>query len=307
MGAGSSAPAVDPMASFTPTTFLALEELVAATLPDSILALLPITAMAVGIACLLAQIFFWALFAFVLPAGPWKDEAGFTAHQAVVLPLITYLAYWGVVMWRDTPLLPAFGTAVARATKAHAVGSHLTQIAIGELIIWDTPTCFLVPSLRSPEMLAHHILMAGVAYLSYTNTAFQYYTLLYFGAIEVSGILLCWVDVCHPKHKPWCEFADRHPALGLFNLVTRGLFLVLYFTMRLGFFPYYMFVARESVLLDIAELLRLETPVLPAFALWGIGTFGFALTLLQFYWGYLLVKQVQKMLKGDDKKKKKTN
>ena len=258
----------------------------------------------VGLACAAAQVLLWIAFSFALGNGPWRQEPGFTAHQVVVLPLIIYLAYWGVVMWRDTPLLPAFGTAVARATKPHAVGSHLTQVALGELIIWDTPTCFAVPSLRSPEMLAHHILMAGVAYLSYSNTAFQYYTLLYFGAIEVSGIVLAWVDVCHPKHKSWCAFADRHPAIGAFNLLTRGLFLVLYFTMRVGFFPYYMFVARESVIPDIAELLALDAPVLPAFALWGIGTFGLALTLLQFYWGYLLVKQVQKMLNPPPEKKK---
>jgi len=240
----------------------------------------------------------------MLGPGPWRDEAGFTAHQAVVLPLIIYFAYYGVTNWFSMTLSPGFDTAVARATQAHGVGSHLTSIAIGELIIWDTPTCFFVPSLRSPEMLAHHILMAGVAYLSYSNTAFEYYTLLYFGAIEISGIFLAWVDICHPKHKPWCEFADRHPAIGTLNLVTRGFFLLFYFIMRVGFFPYYMFVARESVLLDIATLLSLETPVLPAFALWGIGIFGLALTLLQFYWGYLLIRQVQKMINPPPEKKK---
>lgn len=94
--------------------------------------------------------------------------------------------------------------------------------------------------------------------------------------------------------------------MGMLNLIIRGVFLLAYFALRVGVFPYYMFVAPASVLPDIAKLLALDKPLFPAYALWGIGIFGFALTLLQFYWGYLLIKQVQKMLAGPkDKSRKK--
>jgi len=41
-----------------------------------------------GLACIAAQGFFYVLFAYILPKGPWTDMPGFTAHQAVAFPLM---------------------------------------------------------------------------------------------------------------------------------------------------------------------------------------------------------------------------
>ena len=176
------------------TLLAPLEGFVESFLPASVLEAalstcnLTTTGVSVGLACLAVQIVFYVLFAYVLPPGPWKDEPGFTAHQVVVVPLISYVAYVGCVnwswSWSGLPLEPGFATVVERATKIHPIGSHLSQVVLGELILWDTPVGLIVPSLRIPEMLAHHILMAGVAYLSFTHGVMSYFTVCYFGAVN---------------------------------------------------------------------------------------------------------------------------
>ena len=93
----------------------------------------------------------------------------------------------------------------------------------------------------------------------------------------------------------WCEFADRHAWMGPLNLAMRSLFVLLYFIVRIGIFPYYIFT---GVLTDSAELLKMAQPPVPAMALVGVSAFGVALTMLQLYWGVLLMKQIKKMLTG---------
>ncbi len=87
----------------------------------------------------------------------------------------------------DLPCLPG---ALDRVTRLHSVGTHITKVALGELVIWDTPTGFAVKSLRIPDMLLHHVLFAGVAYLSYASGVFSVWAVLFFGAIEVSSVPL---------------------------------------------------------------------------------------------------------------------
>ena len=275
-----------------------LEDLLGGPLPTGF----PATSVEVGATCLGAQILFYLLFAFVAPPGPWKDSPGFTAHQCVVLPLISYIAYVGLTAWLATPLAPDYATPADRAVRLHDAGTHITQIMLGQLVIWDTPTGFAVKALRNTEMLVHHVLFAVVSYLSLANGVMSYYAVCFFGMIEVSSVPLAWVDVCHPRQKSWCAFADRHPAMGALNLVARGVFVLCYFVFRVGVFPYYMFVCPQSVLRDIAVLLAMEKPPVPSYALVGIAATGIPLTLLQFYWAVLLVRQIRKMLSGDDGK-----
>ena len=102
--------------------------------------------------------------------------------------------------------------------------------------------------------------------------------------------------MCHPKHKEWAALADASPTLSALNLLGRAGFFLAYMGMRAIYFPYVVFGA---ALPDLMHWLRvppaeragvsdaaLQVPVLLA-ALF---------CLLQWYWAYLLVKMVAKML-----------
>lgn len=259
-------------------------------------------ALTTGLGCLGAQLGLYVLFAYVLPDGPWRKEPGFTAHQVIALPLVCFLTYVGGSAFYAAEGNEGFDTALARVTKVHPIGMHLSSFIVGELVIWDTPTGLAVKSMRSMEMIIHHVLMAWLAHLSVKYSVFTFYTTLYFGAIELSSVPLALVDLTHPRHKAWVAFVDGKPVLEAVQLAARASFAMLYFIVRLGVFPYYMFV---WMLPDIFALLNAkEGPPIPAAALYVIAAFASVLTGLQFYWGMLIFKQVQKLLTGGGSDKK---
>eukprot|EP00965_Chrysotila_dentata_P053565 1777236-Pleurochrysis_carterae.AAC.3 len=63
--------------------------------------------------------------------------------------MVTF-TYLGMHGWFFEPTPP---TAAARILGTHATGRLLTQLVIGELLFWDTPTGFTVKTLRDPLML----------------------------------------------------------------------------------------------------------------------------------------------------------
>ena len=161
--------------------------------------------LSTGIACATAQCALWLLFTFALGDGPWRREPGFTAHQVVCFPIMIYLTYLGLSSFganSDTP--------VSRVFEPHPVGTVMTKIVLGELLLWDIPTGLLVKSLREPLMVTHHVGMALTAMVG-LYPLFSYYALFFYGVIEVSGIFLSFVDVFHPKHTAWCACLKHRP------------------------------------------------------------------------------------------------
>jgi len=259
------------------------------------------TSIQVGMACCATQVIFYALFTCgLLPKGPWSKEPGFTAHQIVCLPLMIYLAIVGWQTWFTTGNNnEGYETPTARVSQVHVIGKQLSGIIFCQLVIWDIPTGLATKSLRQPEMIVHHILMAILAYMSFKFNMFTYYTPLYFGFIELSGVPLAIVDFTNPKHKAWCSWFQEHPIAATLPNVCRPLFAVLYFVCRLFIFPYYMF---SMVLPDIVSLLSegghgMQSPLVV------VGVFAVLLTLLQFYWGWLIFQQVVKMFSAKEKKR----
>ena len=59
----------------------------------------PPLALQAGLTCLGAHVVLTALFAWILPTGPWTPLPQATAHQAVCLPLMMYLVYHGWIAW----------------------------------------------------------------------------------------------------------------------------------------------------------------------------------------------------------------
>ena len=109
---------------------------------------------------------------------------------------------------------------------------------------------------------------------------------------------MCFADVFHPKHKEYTAWLETAPITKAVNEVVRGLFVLAYMLFRGFYFPY---VVWGRYTLDMLELLKMPLTQRGGATdaqLWCPFFLGSAFSFLQLYWGYLLVKQLQKMLAG---------
>jgi hypothetical protein len=120
-----------------------------------------------------------------------------------------------------------------------------------------------------------------------------------------TNVALSWqllvVDLFHPKHKDWNQWLTRPHApkwLSAVNEVARVLFAVLFLLVRTAWFPY------VSVMGVWRDILRVANPN-PGdlLGLYMMGTFNACFSVLQMYWGTLVVKQIVKIFVPDDKAK----
>lgn len=237
--------------------------------------------------------------------APWRSAPGFTAHQLVCLPLMVYLAAVGVRAWAfptdDEKALTA--TATQRLLVfPHPVGTHLAKIVLGELLFWDIPTGLLVEQLRDPLMLVHHVGMAftalaGLGALSAQGAGVaNYYAVFFFGFIELSGVPLTFVDVFHPKIGAWHAYEKTSPLLQAINGAARAVFALAYLSVRALYFPYVMTTMVVPDVFHVAALRDAERSHVPLATIYTVAVLGSAFSLLQIYWGVLVLNQLAKAL-----------
>lgn len=245
----------------------------------------------VGLVMLVGQIVLTLFFTHVTKSGPWHAEPGFTAHQLVYFPLAVYTAYVGCVHWfGELPATPA-----ARVLALNAAGLHLAQLSIAELVLWDIPTGFAVKALRDPIMVAHHVGFVITAY-AVTQTCNSYYALMFFGVVEFSSVFLAFADVFHPKHAAYAAWLETAPALKAVNEVVRVCFVLSYMAVRGFYFPYVVWGCYVPDMLALLALPPSQRGGHTDAELWLPFFLGSAFSVLQLYWGFLLVKQLKKML-----------
>jgi len=271
----------------------------AASLIAGMLDMLPANAateetLAVGLAMLAGQCVLWAIFRFGFSSGPWHAEPGFTAHQLVYFPLGVYSAYYGCAhFFAETPT-----TALARIADHNAAGHFLSQLQIAILVLWDIPTGLCVKVLREPLMLVHHVGFVITAYYVVSQNCNTYYSLCFFGVVEVSSVLLCFADVFHPKHKEYTAWLETAPLTRAVNDAVRAAFVLAYLVVRGFYFPYVVWGRYVPDMLELLALPLAQRKALSTAQLWTPFFLGSAFSFLQLYWGYLLVRQLQKMLAG---------
>merc|ERR1719201_1052877 len=88
-----------------------------------------------------------------------KADPGFFAHQLVALPLMIVLAVLGTLAWVG----PRPATVIERVLIPSDDANVICEIVVGALVFWDIPCALLIPSMKDPIMLAHHVGMAVVA------------------------------------------------------------------------------------------------------------------------------------------------
>lgn len=99
-----------------------------------------------GLLCLAGQCIFYLLLRYIdtVPsmAGPWSRRAGFTAHQIVTLPVLSYLTFEGLYLWffessTSDDMSPHF-----RLIGEHAHSQHLTEFVAGMMFFWYVSALF---------------------------------------------------------------------------------------------------------------------------------------------------------------------
>lgn len=240
-------------------------------------------ALTVGLGCLLAQcilyIFFRSNGFSLLPkSNTWSAAPSYTAHQVIVFPLMVYLVWKGTIEW-------FFGNHTNDSTAQDRIvqGSYFSDSVLG-IMTWDIPITILTPKLRNWPMIIHHVAMVVTAALSLGvwsqgTRLFGYYAPFYFGLTEVSTLPLVVMDLMKTNNRVAPDWLGP-------------LFAFLFLTVRALYFPY---VSVASVLPDIRQAARKG---IYRSSLYSMAVLNILFTLLQLYWGSLVVKELVKLVQN---------
>ncbi len=161
----------------------------------------------------------------------------------------------------------------------------LLQIAYN---LWALPVGYFLVK-ESTAMLYHHIATITVSLFSIMSTyGFRYHQVFFFGLIEISSVPLAIMNYCK-NNKEWST--KNCPRLAE---LIRPIFAASFLTVRvLMWSPNIYDVLRSSlvVLWNTHTLLNQVNLIIFIIA-------AVFLTLLQYYWGILVVKNIMKLLSG---------
>ena len=153
--------------------------------------------------------------------------------------------------------------------------------------------CAKLKEYRTASFIGHHLVTAALAYFA-TAPYLLYYGLFFFGVAEISSVPLNIVDL----FKSFPELGEAHPST---NAFFRYVFVLSFFSIRVVAWP----IVSYSFWMGSIELLRAGTShsdfVVVFFLLANI-----FLTGLQFFWAYLISRQLYKMIFGKKQPKKKS-
>lgn len=92
----------------------------------------PLGLTALGAQCALTAFFTYG------PKGPWKEEPGFSAQRAVMIPTMAFLASVGLQGWcfPGEELAARMTTPHGRIFGAHPHCINLNHYILGVLLIW---------------------------------------------------------------------------------------------------------------------------------------------------------------------------
>eukprot|EP00904_Undaria_pinnatifida_P005341 jgi/Undpi1/1937/HiC_scaffold_12.g05324.m1 len=217
--------------------------------------------------------------------GPFKEDAALFVHQVCSFICVAHCAFWGIYYWCGE----------AGTVEDRLYGPTVGAVFIGKVNLafqfYDLLATMVIGRLRKPEMLVHHTVSTLMCYFLMRDCYVHYFAIFFLGISEVSSIPLVFVDIFKffPEVAARCEKA---------NELARIAFAVLFIVLRVLYWP----VIAGRHLWDTFGSMQAGT-------VHNAGVAGFftacnlSLTLLQWYWGYLILRAVAKML-SDDKKEK---
>ncbi|CAM9837212.1 unnamed protein product [Discosporangium mesarthrocarpum] len=172
------------------------------------------------------------------------------------------------------------------------VSDRLMPVRVGvnfAFQFYDLLATVLMPRLRKVEMFVHHSMAIGMCYLLLRDSYVHYYAIFFLGISEVSSIPLVFVDLF--KYFP--EVAKK---AGKASDLVRIAFALLFMGIRVIYWPC---IAVRHIL-DTVDSVKAGTVHSV-----GVVTFflvcNLTLTVLQWFWGYLITRAAIKMITGGKK------
>jgi len=213
----------------------------------------------------------------------YEGEIAATVAKHVLSGLGCFcFAITGSVQWANPPP----GLSDTMQTRLYGYAGDGQQALIWAMLgyqLWDLSCCVIVPSLCKLESIGHHSVTAYLAYLC-TYPYLHYYAIFFIGFAEISTVPLAVMDV----FKTLPDLAARYPQAAL---CTRVVFAACFLSVRVLYWPTicYQFWKDNLVLLETEK--QHSTSAVIIFFVANI-----FLTLMQFYWGYLVVQGILKKL-----------
>jgi hypothetical protein len=109
------------------------------------------------------------------------------------MALMMVVSAMGVMGWWCCSGGGGFITASARLLEPVASARWLAAVVTGIFVFWDVPFSILIPDLRKPDVIIHHIAMTVVAAVAAYRLP-MYYVFFYLGISEISSIPLLIYD-----------------------------------------------------------------------------------------------------------------
>lgn len=210
------------------------------------------------------------------------------AHQVVVLAPFTFLAVDGTRLWFfDSEFAAAFKGDKIFGDYGPAISLVIVMLAFQ---IWDLCTTLAMASSKEvkdqTQHIIHHASTVFLVTLGLTNGKhgfLMYYGAFFFGISEVSSIPLGIMDLFKYSE----PLRHAFPAI---SEASRVLFAILFLAIRCVYWP---IVSVDFWIACLASDAALWLQIIWYF-------FNIALTLLQFYWGSLVVRGIMRKLSGGD-------
>jgi hypothetical protein len=230
-------------------------------------------------------------FPHTLPLGTRASD--YVTFDIVAGSTLTFMSYVGFTAWFTLHGHEAeFSHFTVVDNKFYGEADFITNHLIIPMLcyqIWNTVICILLPDLRKPVMILHHIVTASLAY-GCTYPYGAYYTIFFFGVAESTNVPLTLLDIMEKLN--WDKkYAIAYKACQLCFLVMFFIFRIFLWTVTIY---YYMTESWQLVVDDVAHSnFHVITNLFSS-------TF---LTGLQYYWGYSMIAMVMGgALDGDQKK-----
>lgn len=171
--------------------------------------------------------------------------------------------------------------------SSHQLKVHL-PVACSQA--YELLACWFSPRLRGPlgEMVAHHVVAGFLSTLISMRGCFQHYAVFFTGVAEVSSVPLAVVDLF--KHFPRLREHYR-----LTNEVVRNVFAATFLACRTFAWSYVSLSFWRDSFGALGTTTTIENTIY-IFMVCNVG-----MTLLQWYWSWLILEKVYQKVTGDPK------
>lgn len=229
----------------------------------------------------LANIFFAVIFRVfnILPKTLKNGSRGsdVIAFELVAGFCVTYLSLAGVIGYFGLFGVKTFPDGITADQSMYVRSEYIEKYMIIPMFayqLWNIIAIFFVSDLFGYVMLGHHS-FALVLSIFLTLPYSQWYAPFFLGIIELTNIPLTFVDI----FRMFPEFEENSVGRAL-NSISKFLFTFSFFLIRLIIWPYQIYLLLKSLFNDI----RYPTVL-------GVGlAMVLALTGLQYYWGYRIIR-----------------